>query len=201
MLIKVPLDNRALTYIFDCLSQGRTLSSLLLHTKLEQGSIWTFLPPSVTLERAYDFTSGWFIKGSDGQVDEEARSTPLVSELVGNSLLRQQNAYFICEDASAEADFPYIRRQHNVPMLFFREEVYYFVTTQTSSADNIAAAIQKANSYLFTAITTTLPDYYTPLERNQQTNLEQLQGLANNSQYVIIGAYDGDGYIVWERKD
>lgn len=199
----------ALEYIRDRLRQGRTLSSLLLRLNLAIGQVWTYLPPEIDEEMAHQLTQGGIARSIQslptfhtgfGYLEPVMTpSTPQVIALIQRFLQTRAEAYCVFEAALAKLTDPVILRQHEQPYFFFDDEVYYFLTGQDLDAQRIDGAIRAARSYLLTGVLTTTPPGSHTIQARQPITLQELQILVERTEMIVVGAYDGEGFVIWSR--
>jgi hypothetical protein len=192
MLKEVELGQEAIDYIKDSLSQGRTLSRYLCNLPLEQGVVTTWLPPASNSLFLTDFRMGGVITG---EIRHEADAK--LGEFVSKYLSRSSTRYAIFEHALARAGDPFLL---SVATRFFvyGDEVYFFLTSEDSETINIMDAVKNAKTYLLTGVlaeVTTLPE----LRDHQQVTEEILRTIVDKTGYLIVGAYDEEGELIWKR--
>lgn len=208
MITEIELDRDAITYLRSCLSDGKSLSAHLLRLPLDEGRIVTYLPltaspdaikgfsvggiiPTVRLPREVDSDESEIVQLSRTEVELK------LADLISAYLNRSGRRYAIFEHALAEPTDPWLVQ---TPAKFFtyRSEVYVCLTSQDISNEAIMSAIRTAATYRFTGIlctTSSLPD----LSTGQVVEQDILRVLAESTQHIIVGAYDGESEIVWSR--
>jgi hypothetical protein len=188
------LGHEAIDYIRDRLSQGVSLSRLLLALPLEQGRVTTWLVEPITPEELTQF---------EDALDETVNKRAYMEELISTYLGNTQGAYpryAIFENAAAHPTDPWVETRK---VQFFtnseQTDVYPFITSKNNQIANIRNAINNAvTAYLFTGILTEMengPD----IVSGQAVDTKTLQILAQNTAYMFISAYDGFGVLTWTR--
>ncbi len=212
MLRQYQLGPRAIDYIRGRLSEGRTLSKLLLHLNMEAGTAWSYLPAGIDDETAHDLTRGVVAPldpkaghrtGTGIMIPVPTPSRPLILEMIRQFLLAHSGACCIFEHALARATDQWLAHETGyAPYLTFDDEVYFFLSGRDRSVDDsrIGVVMDRAQSYLLTGILTIAPEGFGPLRFRQIVTFDQLRALADSVQAIILGAYDGQGYIIWSRS-
>lgn len=103
------------------------------------------------------------------------------------------------ENAIADRADAWLKRS-SVNALFFGDEVYHLVVGP-SSAQSIEAAARTAQSLpTFVGTMTSLDGAEKlPGDRGELT-LSTLRHFAERAEQIFVGAYDGEGYLLWRRR-
>lgn len=209
---EIKFGSEATKYIYECLKDGKTLSKYLLEKlDLKSGKITTFLPADISDEEAKQFTEGKLkepppqthkhITAEDGtkwkMVPKLDMSFWLVTA-IQTFLSNGEKRCCIFEDANAQPNDPYLASM-KTRFLTFNKEVYHFLSWEDLDAERILQTIRHAESWLFIGAMTSIPkekDFY--LEVGKITS-DELSALAERTEKIIIGAYDGEGYLIWNK--
>lgn len=199
----------ALQYLRDQLGQGKTLSSLLNQLDLGAGRIWTYLPPEVgdtmahellrqggvvPLERAVPVSGSLY-----AFVPVIAPSKPIITRLIQYSLGDRADSCCVFEHALARPTDPIIARTDDIRYVFYDDEVYALLASPDVSGASVERAMQLTQSYLFLAALTRLPVGVGSTASGGHITLQDLRFFAEHTHTLIIGAYDGEGFLVWSR--
>jgi len=203
MVVPRTLDSRALDYLREYLDEGGQLSRVLASLPLETGRVWSYLHPTVAPDTAYQFTSGGITPPGPIREGVQAITTPSRPDIVwlaDNFLRSRPDALLICEDASATPTDPYIQADRESHFLFYDEEVYRIVSPGIRHQALRERTIRRARSYRFLAILTTGDGTINHLVNRSQLTPAQLATLVRHTERIIIGAYDYEGYLIWESR-
>ena len=189
MLKKIKLGQEAINYMKSCLTGAKTLSSYLLDFPLEKGSIVSFLPESVNFESVNQFHYGGILRS--------AETDKIISQFITN-YLSKPNSYAVFEDAVAEPTYRYLSVGEK-QFFTFQTEVYHYVCSEDSDVNKkVMNMLRVASSYVTIGV---LAQFSSELNISQKQELleKDIKNLALNSQYILVGAYDGEGMLIWHR--
>ncbi len=189
MLERIPLGPEAIAHIrWSLSSSGRTLSTLLQALPLESGRAFTFAPSGT--DRA---PLARFREGVLGSIEAYAG----IASFVMAYLERTSTRYFVLEDVLVESGDPWLQ---SMPGNYVRYglEVYHFVSGGDVSEDAVLQAIDNAKGYVTNAILT--GGMSGPvLQRGDDVSEQQLMALCTSTDYIVVEAYDGEGFVIWSR--
>jgi hypothetical protein len=198
---KYDLDFRkTINYFIDHVKCGNFLSEMLIKKiNFHNGSFFTLLPDNANLENIYDFPFGGILKGSERVYNtpfSNAWSVPNIdielSEFIHKYLLKNLMNFAVFEHVIAKPEDPRLKI-NDITIAIFKDQVYYVAFKKTST-DLIEKIVRKTGRvWHFLAVLTqgNIPSKLT--EKDFDTICENLS-------YVIAGAYDGEGYIIWEKN-
>jgi hypothetical protein len=208
------LGTEALLYMKEHLADGRAFSQFLLQThNLDKGSVITFLPPGTSSEVSIQFTTGGKLPHLSKESEKEITSDDgsrwrmvpkpdTSAQLVGimqNFLLNDQWNVAVFEDASAAPTDPWLSSA-GTRLLTYDDEVFHCLgSVDANEPERILNTIDVARSWRFVAALTCV-QRATFAERTQKLDREELQTLAQEAKIIIVGAYDGEGYLVWQQE-
>ena len=205
---EIHLGREAELYSKECLGQGKTLSKHILQSQeLERGVFLTYLPPEVSLEQANELRTGGKLRESCGSkryatetgvwVPKPTDYSHIVSTIL--AFLRSgEGRICIFEDAvlrPGDPDLDSLRSQ----LLTYDDEVYHVLWHKDALPDKIAQTIYAADDWLFVgAMTSFQPGVEFP--RSPGTlSLDEIRVCAQRVEGLVLGAYDGEGYLFWRR--
>lgn len=208
-LVKISLDEKKTTdYFYSHLNSGNLLSDIISEMiDFNDGVFFTLLPKESLQEKIYSFSFGGIIPSTSyGEekyfvrclneevlpmqvktVDEE------LSSFMFEYLHKDASNCAILEDVLANATDPSLKKK-SVDVILNRSEVYYFLNERSSIADVFQAIRLSSHSWHFVAILSK------QLSEPPKTIDEYFRSQCVNCQYIIVGAYDGEAYIFWERN-
>lgn len=210
---EIILGNEAKEYISDRLTLGKTLASILLQTcNIEKGQVTTFLPSYIAKKTAKEFETGK-LKPDPNQklVTEKYRisclngsATPVPTtdfylvSLIHSYLNKKENNLCIFEEANSKPTDPFVLSgKMETRFLTHKDEIYHFLLNQDNKVETIEQTISFADAWLFIGIMTSLPQEMTFSLKKKKLTLKELKILSERTEKIIIGAYDGEGYLIW----
>lgn len=206
--MELSLDKESLYYIKEKLRVGHALSNAILSIcHLELGSVVTFMPAGVSLEQAHEFTTGGKVPAPDpstwvslpeGGVAVPIPSTmDLIPRKVHEYLRADPNRIWVFEDFNASPSDPAMKGIRS-RYVSFRNEVYYPLDGN-SDEEAIREAADLAFSFVsFIGVGATLsPQDVERLSRVNELEERDLQLLVSGMDLLSVGAYDGEGFLLW----
>ncbi len=199
MLKEFELGHEAIDYIRGQLSHGVSLSNLLLDLPLEKGRVTTILPAEVSIETVTQFEDGFWTEGFEENFDKRLYMADLSSTYLRDTKISSLR-YAIFENSAERPTYPWlITRKAQFFTNDEHSDVYHFVTSKNNEIENITNAIRNAiTAWLFTGILTEMVDG-PDLVCGQAMDAGIMRTLAENTAYLFIGAYDGEGLLTWTR--
>jgi hypothetical protein len=205
-LVRIDLDERALTFIQGHLSLGSTLCGALSRLIEGQGQTFTFLPPD-KIDAAYRFHAGGILQVN---VDRSARRFTFENQLVPveslNSIRAQRVVDFLKthKDGIAIVSEAVVRisdpkaREYMAENRGFRigEEIYYFLNGRDSI--DAVEGLLKRTDYIWHSVVV-LCDPHKELTTSDLSSANSLSDVVSMASEVIVGAYDREGFVVWSR--
>jgi hypothetical protein len=192
MLKEVELGEEAIKYIRHVLSQGGMLSNHLLDLPLQRGQVRTWLPTNVDPASLTAFEMGGVITG-EMKKEVELKFADLVSKYLSESGTR----YALFEHALARASDPFLLSV-GAKFLICQSQVYFFLTSGDQDVREVLNTAKTASTYLFTGVLANLPDTL-EIRNHQEVTEEVLRTVVDKTEYFIVGAFDGEGYLTWSR--
>jgi hypothetical protein len=205
-------DNAALTYFRDVLSQGRSLSNQILDLDLEKGTIWTYLRQDVPLDYAQEhLNETWLIVAEseaepaiivDGyRIRRKPTSViPLYIELIRQFMDWSPHAYCVFEDALRKTSDPIFVARSPQPYAFQAEDVFYVLKHEDATPNAIAEGLKETSSaWVQIIILTSLPEGVADIKPWTEITSQQMSALVSNVRAILVSAFDGVGFIVWEN--
>ncbi len=216
MVSEIPLDKAAVVYIRASLEDGYTLSQCLLQLPLDTGRIVTYLPSTTPSEAVGYFDRGGVLPSFPEldirYVDVNGQGVRMVP--VGGNPVRQEieaimlsfiatflqrpgRRYVVFDDALTSASDAQ-ESIWSVKYVSYQAEVCLFLTSQDTDLATIIDTKRSATSYRLTGIFVAgedLPD----LTSGQIVDISVLRLLAERTEYMIIGAYDGESELLWSK--
>lgn len=120
-----------------------------------------------------------------------------LSPIVQNHLESSRNAVCVFTDIDVKP-VHLVTMQSFMHVSIFEDEVYFLLTNEHSTAQDIDIAFCEVGSWSLVCALTLYPEV-DRLTKESHLTLEELDIFANNIQKIIIMAYDGEGYLVWNK--
>ena len=210
--VRYELDRRAVDYVRHQLAGGRTLSGLLdRRIEREEGSIVTYLPEGLRESDLYELGDGILpdrhpgvqhpqVMMGDGTVwDATLKSN--MDEVLGvtlqSHLTAGEDRLCLFEDNAMSADL-LAADDSGVRTGSLGNEVYRLLLPDDADhPDRVLQTIRRARSWPFVAALTSDPSG--PESWSRETlDYRQLETAAQRAEQVLIGAYDGEGFLLWQ---
>ena len=205
ILTEIKLGAEALEYIRQSLNDGKQLSrATLTALDIGAGKVSTYLPPGTTALQANKFLTGGKLEIASSESPAKAHPIPNTDDILAATLRghlkSSDSALCIFENALAQAGDPWLR-QAQVHSFVCGTDVYHFLTAKDVESDLIESTINTARS-----IRPPLIGVLTRSERAGSTDsaqgtikLVELQNLASRAEKLVVGAYDGESFLLWSR--
>jgi hypothetical protein len=180
----------AVVYIRSVLSDsGRVLSSLLRDLPLGEGQVVASLPAEARLEAvSIDFRRGGLGRKAD---------TGPVLQAMTSHLEASPTACILVDDPGAAPTDPWFLVSEYA-FVAYHDEAYPLLSASDFDHEVVAALLQSAGDWHFVGALTHSPPGVS-LEKADSVSLETLQKLASNTRALIVGAFDGEAYLIWRR--
>jgi hypothetical protein len=208
MLTDITLDQRAYTYIRDQLTDGDVLARHLVGIVNDGGTVYALLPEGVSLESASSFVQGGKLPtppssewrhGKNSIVVPVPNTNEALAGKIESFLTGGEQRICVFENAVARTRFPYVA--HFTDILICADRVYHVIRGPSPTRSDVLSTIREAASLQgCLGAMTSLPDRLNwPKGSQQMVSEADLAELAQRSEKVIVGAYDGESYVIWER--
>jgi hypothetical protein len=192
MLKSFEIGAAAISYIRAQLSDGQRLSqSVLDRVALDEGSVSTMLPETTPADALLRFSAGG--------VARRGETEPVVVQGIVE-YLRAPACIVLLEDALVKRGDASLRRLSKGNFSTCGSEVYYFLGGHDNTPEVVRETIRFANSFRFFAVLGRLPLWLNGLRGGAEISPSDLEQIAGGADYLLVGAYDGEGDLVWARK-
>jgi hypothetical protein len=210
------LGTTAIDYIRTRLTHDKSFAKALIGTlPLEGGSVTTWLPEEVSTDDAEKFTFGgkFPVDESKTQYHTDDTGRRISVERVPDALpwaKRMVRAHFestisavcIIEEPIAEASDAHWQNNppKNLIPTFVGEEVYY-VVFPSDTAEILKRGLRHAGG-AWPGVLAALSyiDQDDPISDDRSIDPRQWRGLAERTVSLVVGAYDGEGYLIWSQE-
>jgi hypothetical protein len=208
---EIHLDSRGLSYVRECLSAGKELSRhLLTRLELEPGTVSTFLPVQVSKADVYKFETGGKVTsaetepavslGGEHRIARILNMNEVLAEIVQTHLKSAIDSFCLIEDEIA-APGDLSLRNAQATVLTCNQSVYYQIKRPQADLNVIESVLRKASSISPPTVGSLgqcrlQTDSH---EKDGQLGVKQLIEFAEHTEKVFVGAYDGEGFLIWSK--
>lgn len=211
---EIHFGREAVEYIRECLADGNTFAQLLLAgMDLDAGQTITVLPQEVGDESAREFRTGGKLPvpphaqkvfaGPDGsqwrmepKPSMELHLVTTIREFLG----AESERIVMFENHSASPGDPFLARS-GTQILVHQDEVYHFLISDDHEPAKIVQTVRVAESpHLFICAMTSVSNRDSWPSQTGKVTREELENLVKRTERIVIGAYDGEGYLFWSRR-
>jgi hypothetical protein len=195
-------------YVLDNLKNVNTLSDQLISIlDFKNGHFFTLLPDDANFNLIYNFKEGMILPQfpkqemiSDGQKATYSLIPNIRNELV-ELLLKEikldKKSYYIIDKVTGTAGNNYNIHYQECHPLFHKDEVYFLLGTNNISINVLSKCLSASISFWHSLCVLTKSEMKNV---KQDFTIEKIREVCQNVELVIIGAYDGEGYIFWEKN-
>jgi hypothetical protein len=211
-LIKYRLEFlKTFSFFKDRIDGGNFLDNLLLkNIDLNKGSFYTFLPKEANLAQLYDFSYGGilpsnpiediYIKGLNQTFKGERINS--ISEELGlhiSKLMNNKKIITVFDDVSRDrSNIHLLKEDYKKIVKFYFKEVYYIFNKFNFSKKVLLDVIHSTNAFWHFLCILTEVNFNDVIEK--ELTLDDIKEICINTKIIIVGAYDGEGYLFWERN-
>ncbi|MGH7203864.1 MAG: hypothetical protein ACREHC_05465 [Candidatus Levyibacteriota bacterium] len=123
-----------------------------------------------------------------------------LSSLIESFITDKERSICVFENALAKPTDPWLVNR-NTKILTFNDELYHFININNSTKNQIENTIREASSaYPPLIAILTVPDVkINELNDSDKVNVDILKKFVKGTEKIIIGAYDGESYIIWSK--
>lgn len=207
--------DEAIKYIKEeCLSYGKTLAHCLLKfCHLSDGRVFAYLPPYVNESEAKDFEQGGktlinadetkFYTAADGSKwmwEPKPTTRESVIPLIRSFLKRYDDSLVVFEDEMEEVgDPPSVVKTRK---FIYGKDVYHFLLSIDRDYERVERTFSysESASSVFVGVMSRGGHLHKLKGNEDSVALQDIENLAQNAEILIIGAYDGEGYLIWEKE-
>ncbi len=181
-------------WVSSCLSRGRSFSRTLLRSvTLSSGSPVACVPEGADGTRLTDFEHGGLVP--PGQKAAGSADGALAS-LIMRDLLAARRICLL-EDGLAKPSDPWLRKA-GTEQYFLGDDVFHFMVSGRADEGKVLKVLRAAKSLPISvgAICGISPQVDLPPADRELTQ-DLLEAFASAVVKIFVGAYDGEGYVVW----
>jgi len=209
-LIKYSLNfELALDYISDELDNVNLLSSELLRSiDFKQGFFFSLLPKDANIEEKHQFKAGWILPPNpieeyvcEGKICRYSVKKSIMDDLsflILQEMNQRNNLSAVMDDVNGDKPkdeaHPCFFDNYTA---FFQDEIYSLVTEKNRSVELISKCLKHSLSFWHSLGVLTTADL--PMV-DKELSLENIKDICLKTEVAFVGAYDGEGYVFWERN-
>ncbi len=192
MLINAEIDHRAIEYIQLELSHGNSYARSVLKNGFS-GRVTTFLPEGsplgqIEFAQSIELTTG---------INIFRASRNLIYPLISSFLSGDKRRIALIETYYYPTD---ISKLDNIPPIaYYQKEIYYMLGIAVGSID-VDKAFSSARDYPFVCGLVDLGKTNYVIKKNLKIPQDWWDTIAQNTQHLVIGAYDAEGFLIWSRS-
>jgi len=172
---------------------GRRLGALLAARDLEAGTTWAFVPSDSAPQRVLDVRHGG-LYSRPGYEKPRVSPRPDVQRWLKAQLGGPGRSILCCEDAMRQRTDP-AQGTSDTPAFFCGDDVYWY---SEQPEDVVRIPWPCATWHPAIAMVTEMPRQAPPLEHRLCVPPEALQEMADGAAAVVVGAWDAEGWLIWE---
>ncbi len=189
-LVEYPLDfSKALAYFEDNLNETNRMSSALCkHVQFEKGTFYTILRHGITDDQLYGFKWGGVDGGSKDQI----------IDIMFNKAQSDIRIHYIFDDVNSTYTPSYDWSLFSQVGVHYNDEVYYIVSGKTASKALLKEGLN-ASDAIWHSLCVLSDGEYSKRQDRSITEFD-ITNFAKEAQMIVVGAYDGEGYICWEKR-
>lgn len=207
----------ATEFIKDCLSRGMSLSRQVLEKcPLSEGVSHTYLPTDVGVEAANKFAEGLWTNHEglplSKEIVEKQKWLPSHSRDIDAGLeiqrvlVEQKSGIFIVEDLMTSGESskgkPKLEEYGtSLTNLFtYNKEIYFGICSDPEDATlrRVTETLLMPTGFYLVGVVSPMPEEFNM--KSQLLTGKDIEFVARNAVMVIVGAYDEEGYIIWEKN-
>ena len=187
-LLKYAIDTK---YFFEYVESHKVnflAKTLISSVNFDEGSCFTFLPEDADKKRITSFQFGGMAKGAH----ENTR------ELIHQRLNIFKNSCFVFDDINSDYFPGYEGNLFLKYGYFLNKEIYYAICSKNSSEELISRVLFVSDAIWHSLGVLTEANLDEVVDK--KFTPEKIEEICKKTTMIIMRAYDGEGYIFWEKK-
>jgi hypothetical protein len=183
---------------------------LLERFDIDSGEVFTFLPENLTVEDAFDFAHGGKLPLEPGAILKKLNEKGgletwikvpnldgVLTGMIADYLRMGEKRIYVTEDALSKASDGWLTKT-KLPYHLLDDRVY-FVLRHDSTRLEIEEILGGAFPPFVAVLSN--PSDAVPLDcSGHSITRDEIERLVINTDHIVVGAYDGEGYVVWSRQ-
>lgn len=209
-LIKmIRLEDSAKDYLKQKLGWKSLTKAILKNLDFTSGSIYSMLPEELDLSNDYESSlikrlrhaSTIAINSNHLQVEAIVSHAEInLLRSVKSCIVDDKSTVFVVEDLLAKSSDPNEMENNEVaPYRYvFNDELYYLLSKSETFEKDFNIVNRRVTTMFFVGVLTRLPNSI--LSESRTLEIQQLEEMSIHTEKIIVGAYDGEGYIYWKKN-
>ncbi|MDO6433259.1 hypothetical protein Q4E93_21795 [Flavitalea sp. BT771] len=195
-------------YIRKQLLRGRSLSDGLKNLPIEKGTVYAFVPSEIELDKLYRFENGGIYSSDEELRNRTARFSAIrndaltpISVEIERLITTETKHCCLFEDPVLWPKDEELKNNGIEFVCLGDKQVFYFFNRNNTDLEKIKQAILVSDSYVFTCALSSLDiNLQSAFSSSKEITTELLDEFVRNVFVFFIGAYDGEGYLMWVKK-
>lgn len=202
----------AISYLRQKLGDGKTMAGLLLESvDLATGAVAVLNAAALSESQITEFNWGHVppapksaqyikIQGRSFLAYATANSYEDLTEVI-YSCMESPQSICLMENMLASPNDPWLKRAKS-RLATYGAEVYHILTSSDRRKEKIEDTLREAESLpvFVGAVGRQRPDQIADDSEHVTISLGQLKSFAKSAYCIFVGAYDGEGYLVWKAR-
>jgi hypothetical protein len=199
----------ALLYMESILAKGNTLAKFLLQSvKAQEGTVLILSPDVLGSSQVLQFDSGHFpqetvpgtVGGLPGSISAVADSDEDFVRLIYEQF-ETPDSVCVMENLIASHGDPWLQRAKSC-VVSHGSEIFHVVFNEDHTEDKIDDAISDARRIpvFIGAVGRLTTETTHSIQRQKAITTSDLQSIAQTAWVIFVGAYDGEGFVIWKRR-
>lgn len=179
---------------------GRRLGRLLSRQDIEAGAAWAFIPAESPADRAEDFTVGGLFSKRPDEPSGPSPKPQTVAWLSDRLSDRSSAHRLLCIEDARLTPAALDTKLPELNFFFCGEDVYWYAVDdalQKLALEWVPLSGALADPNI--AMVTTLPKELRGTRDRRSVSSEVVEEMVRGAIAVIVGAWDWEGFLIWER--
>lgn len=210
ILQRYPLSfDKAFAFYIEALQGVNVLSDAILTVvSCEKGRFFTLLPDNAHFDQLYHFTHGILPqeptkRGKVGNlpgIHTYSQITSMEEEFSAflYEQMRLHSYQFLSDDYNAAYKEVQNKEWFNLYGMYYLEEIYSILSPEDATPKLIEQCL--SHSKTFWHALSILSKKSALGSKKKAVQLSDIQEFCKFAHFVLVGAYDGEGHIIWERE-
>jgi len=193
---RFPLGENAKRYMKETLNGGSYFSGLLLDGFMSSdGIVFTYMPEGTKIEKIKNFRHSVFMYGGVERKTTYLDTRQALVEFIAEYLSKDESRVYLIEDLMQRSKDS-CKIIEGLSAITFQDRCYYMLTHKDAkNIDRIRRVISFTHTWAFEGI-------LSHMTRKNESEFEgkDVQSVIANLEFIVIGAFDLEGYVIWEKS-
>jgi hypothetical protein len=189
------------SFVIESLIDANRLSDEVLKMDFTNGSYFTFLPQGSVVDNIYNFETDLVFEDNSKLMTVSSVRTlnrNCLGSLLIDEVKKSRKNYCVFDDLLSEPDEILENDPQKGDKYLYNDQVYYILNRANITLDALVHYLHISNAFWHSLCLLTSGDI--EMKENELSE-SALREISSNAQLIIVGAYDGEGYIIWKRSD